>query len=91
MLAKGIQKYPGGTSKRWDFIAEMLGTKPLKAVLAKAKELADKTSSKPVGGAAKASTLFEQQTAKASCPTASPPQSGVSQVKGTLNTQAALR
>ena len=39
-LAKACEKYPGGTSGRWKSVAKFVGTRSMKEVTAKAKDLA---------------------------------------------------
>jgi len=45
LLHKGLSKYPAGVPNRWELIADLV-KKPLKEVMAKAKELASKTPNK---------------------------------------------
>jgi len=45
VLHKGLQKYPAGVPNRWELIAELV-KRPLKEVMAKAKELAGKVQAK---------------------------------------------
>eukprot|EP01068_Selenidium_serpulae_P015789 Selendium_serpulae@DN6244_c0_g1_i11.p1 len=49
MLSKGLQKYPGGTARRWHLIAALVQTKTAEQVIEKGKELADGTSLKGLG------------------------------------------
>jgi hypothetical protein len=39
-LAKACEKYPGGTTGRWKSVAKFVGTRSMKEVTAKAKDLA---------------------------------------------------
>lgn len=49
LLNKGLQKYPGGTAKRWFYIAQFISTKDEKEVLRKSKEIAGNTDLKCFG------------------------------------------
>ncbi len=47
LLAKGITKYPVGLKNRWKLISELIGTRTVKEVIKKSKEVAE---SKPKEG-----------------------------------------
>ncbi|KAL8451717.1 hypothetical protein Emed_001879 [Eimeria media] len=49
LLAKGLQRFPPGTSRRWQQIADFIGTKTQEQVVAKAKEMAQGSSLKSMG------------------------------------------
>lgn len=49
LLAKGLQKYPGGTARRWHMVAAIIQTKNAEEVIEKAKEMADGTSLRALG------------------------------------------
>jgi len=44
LLAKGQQKFPGGTVNRWEHISALIGTKTSEQVIAKARELGQHSS-----------------------------------------------
>lgn len=48
-LAKGLQKYPGGTNRRWFYISQMIGTRTEKEVIQKTKEMAEGNTLKSMG------------------------------------------
>lgn len=50
LLSKAIVKFPGGTTNRWKFIAEFIGNRTQKEVIAKAQELSQKQSLQKAGG-----------------------------------------
>ncbi|XP_026190623.1 dnaJ homolog subfamily C member 2 [Cyclospora cayetanensis] len=62
MLAKGLQKFPGGTARRWHQIASFIGTKTQEEVVQKAKEMANGSSLKSMGS--KISQPLEQTKAQ---------------------------
>ena len=41
-LSKGLVKFPQGTSNRWKVIATFIGSKTLKEVIQKAKEISER-------------------------------------------------
>lgn len=47
MLSKALQKFPTGTPGRWDKIANMIGTRSAKEVIAQSKKTNSQPSSKP--------------------------------------------
>ncbi|CEL94188.1 unnamed protein product [Vitrella brassicaformis CCMP3155] len=49
MLAKGLQKHPGGTARRWQLIAAMIGTKTPEEVIEKTKEMSQGQTLKSMG------------------------------------------
>ncbi|KAL8436548.1 hypothetical protein ACSSS7_001626 [Eimeria intestinalis] len=49
LLAKGLQRFPPGTTRRWQQIADFIGTKTQEQVVAKAKEMAQGSSLKSMG------------------------------------------
>lgn len=42
LLTKAVVKFPGGVPNRWKVIADYIGSKNVKEVIAKAKEISDK-------------------------------------------------
>ncbi|EPT30129.1 DnaJ domain-containing protein [Toxoplasma gondii ME49] len=49
LLAKGLQKFPGGTARRWKLIADLIGTKTQEEVVEKTKEMSEGASLKAMG------------------------------------------
>eukprot|EP00923_Selenidium_pygospionis_P033046 GHVN01058073.1.p1 GENE.GHVN01058073.1~~GHVN01058073.1.p1 ORF type:complete len:738 (+),score=132.51 GHVN01058073.1:4155-6368(+) len=49
LLAKALQKYPGGTARRWELVANLVETKNADEVVGKAKEMARGTSLRALG------------------------------------------
>jgi len=49
LLAKGLQKFPGGMPRRWRLISELIGTRTTEQVVDKARELAQDSSLKSMG------------------------------------------
>ncbi|PHJ22142.1 hypothetical protein CSUI_003998 [Cystoisospora suis] len=49
LLAKGLQKFPGGTPRRWKLIADLIGTKTQEEVVEKTKEMSEGASLKAMG------------------------------------------
>ncbi|CDI76204.1 DnaJ domain-containing protein, putative [Eimeria acervulina] len=49
LLAKALQKYPGGTSRRWHQVAAFVGTKTQEEVVQKAKEMNVSANLKTMG------------------------------------------
>ncbi|KAF8820373.1 DnaJ domain-containing protein [Cardiosporidium cionae] len=49
LLAKGLQRFPGGIVNRWQKIADFVATKSTEQVIAKTKELGQKTNLKSLG------------------------------------------
>eukprot|EP01119_Soliformovum_irregulare_P008057 TRINITY_DN2084_c0_g1_i1.p1 TRINITY_DN2084_c0_g1~~TRINITY_DN2084_c0_g1_i1.p1 ORF type:complete len:498 (+),score=167.17 TRINITY_DN2084_c0_g1_i1:60-1553(+) len=47
MLAKAIQKFPGGVPNRWELVAEFIGTRSVKDVINKSKEANRTVAHKP--------------------------------------------
>lgn len=75
LLAKGVQKYPGGTARRWQLIATLIGSKSVEAVIEKTKQLADGTSLKSMGSSLNRTLLdqFIKDNAGALKPVTVPP------------------
>lgn len=67
LLAKGLQKFPGGTARRWQQIADFIGTKRQDEVVQKAKEMAHGTSLKSMGSKI-SHEMLEQSRAQSQTP-----------------------
>jgi len=66
MLARGLQKFPGGTARRWDAIAAFIRTRSATEVLEMAKKCSDGASLKSMGSQLSADAFDQfQKAAKA--------------------------
>uniref|UniRef100_A0A0G4GNF4 DnaJ homolog subfamily C member 2 n=1 Tax=Chromera velia CCMP2878 TaxID=1169474 RepID=A0A0G4GNF4_9ALVE len=59
LLAKGLQRHPGGAARRWQLISQMIGTKTPEEVIKKTQEMSQGASLKSMGSKISAQA-FEQ-------------------------------
>ncbi|KAL8427328.1 hypothetical protein Efla_002291 [Eimeria flavescens] len=66
LLAKALQKFPPGTSRRWQQVADFVGTKSQEEVIVKAKEMTLGVSLKSMGSKISMEVLEQSKTSQAS-------------------------